>query len=303
MLPKCYDGKNIAKACLRKRVAKPLPQVGDNIAAVRKPIVRLAIVGVVSLLRIALLIVFGHNRGQEGGGEAASDSSSVSSPGHTLDGSGNQYDYEDTAGRPSQDPGSPNGTGAVNDSDASESSSNGEAANQLGSEFDPDSIRGTWCRSDGVTCVKITPQTEGKAAPLVLDTSKMGDLNPLPNGQTTTLMGYYYQSIPNPSEVAQQLRLITQYSYRIDCGIYSHNPCDGETIHVADMTVGGAPGAGIRFVQEPLVVTRVSPTNELPVEGLDESDPPAHAAYLINEPYGVRAANSVSNSTVFYSHI
>ena len=173
------------------------------------------------------------------------------------------------------------------------------AAGEAAGEFDPDNVRGRWCRKDGTTCVVITPQTEGKSTPLVLDTSQMGDENPLSGGQTSTLMGYNYQSQPSASDAEQQLRMITQYSYRIDCSMYGE-PCDGTTLHVADMAIGGAPGTGIKFEQKPLLVTRVGPTNAMPIDGLDESNPPEHVAYLIIQPYGETPANSVSDDTVFY---
>lgn len=176
-------------------------------------------------------------------------------------------------------------------------------AQQAAGEFNPDNVRGRWCRKDGTTCVIITPQTEGKATPLVLDTSQMGEENPLPSGQTTTLMGYNYQSQPSASDTEQQLRMITQYSYRIDCSMYGDEPCDGTTLHMADMAVGGTPGTGVKFEQMPLAVTRMGPTNELPVQGLDEANPPEHVAYLIIQPYGQTPDNSVSDDTVFYSRL
>ncbi|RGW09960.1 hypothetical protein [Bifidobacterium pseudolongum] len=191
------------------------------------------------------------------------------------------------------------------ESPSSESSSSSQGAGdsqQAAGEFDPDNVRGRWCRKDGTTCVVITPQAEGKSTPLVLDTSQMGDENPLPGGQTSTLMGYNYQSQPSASDAEQQLHMITQYSYRIDCSMYG-DPCDGDTLHVADMAIGGAPGTGIKFEQKPLLVTRVGPTNAMPIDGLDESNPPEQVAYLIIQPYGETPANSVSNDTVFYSRM
>lgn len=299
-MPKRFMGRNVARLCKGDNEFIGLPAPRDP--SMRMPMVRLAAVSVVCVLSIVLSLVFVRNREQTRlpMQQSVSVESSIDGGDAGIPGSGadNPYYYDESSGWTQEDSNEGSAQSDTNTTDSADDS--GATAGNSG--FDPDNIRGTWCRSDGVTCVKITPQTEGKTSPLVLDTSRMGDLDPLPNGQTTTLMGYYYQSIPDPSDVEQQLRLITQYSYRIDCS-FSDNPCDGETIHVADMAVGGTPGVGVKFVQKPLLVTRVGPSNALPVDGLDESNPPEHVAYLIIEPYGVRANNSVSDDTVFYSHI
>lgn len=129
-----------------------------------------------------------------------------------------------------------------------------------------------------------------------------GDLNPLPNGQTTIPLGYVHQDNPNTSSGAQQL--ITQYTYRIDCEVwaqyYNNVACDGEAVHTVDMSLPDVPRSGIKFVQRPLSVTRVISTSDSPIEGLDDSNPPTRAVYLVVEPYGGRAADSVSDDTVFY---
>lgn len=57
------------------------------------------------------------------------------------------------------------------------------------------------------------------------------------------------------------------------------------------------------MVREPLELVRVGPDNTLPVDGLDESNPPAQVAYLIIKPYGKTQPGSISNDTVFYSRL
>ena len=80
----------------------------------------------------------------------------------------------DTNGGASSDDSASNGS-ASTDASTSSTDSSEEAGAQSGEgEFDPDNVRGRWCRKDGVTCVVITPQTEGQAMPLVMDTSQMG---------------------------------------------------------------------------------------------------------------------------------
>lgn len=113
----------------------------------------------------------------------------------------------DTNGGASSDDSASNGS-ASTDASTSSTNSSEEAGAQSGEgEFDPDNVRGRWCRKDGVTCVVITPQTEGQAMPLVMDTSQMGDANPLPDGQTSTLMVPNYQSQQDPATLRQQFRL------------------------------------------------------------------------------------------------
>ncbi|MEF2737094.1 MAG: hypothetical protein U0N15_07735, partial [Bifidobacterium choerinum] len=212
----------------------------------------------------------------------------------------------DTNGGASSDDSASNGS-ASTDASTSSTNSSEEAGAQSGEgEFDPDNVRGRWCRKDGVTCVVITPQTEGQAMPLVMDTSQMGDANPLPDGQTSTLMVPNYQSQQDPATLRQQFHMVTEYTYRIDCSTQTDaSSCDGETVHkpAYDQSTGAPASAGIIMVQKPLEVVRVGPDNTLPVDGIDASNPPAQVAYLIIKPYGEAQPNSVSDDMVFYSRM
>ncbi|MGO4959804.1 hypothetical protein ACTQ5B_06545 [Bifidobacterium pseudolongum] len=176
----------------------------------------------------------------------------------------------DTNGGASSDDSASNGS-ASTDASTSSTDSSEEAGAQSGEgEFDPDNVRGRWCRKDGVTCVVITPQTEGQAMPLVMDTSQMGDANPLPDGQTSTLMVPNYQSQQDPATLRQQFHMVTEYTYRIDCSTQTDaSSCDGETVHkpAYDQSTGAPASAGIIMVQKPLEVVRVGPDNTLPVHG------------------------------------
>lgn len=209
----------------------------------------------------------------------------------------------------SSDDASPDGQASNGPMPADASTTTSDNSGEVGSwtdEYDPDNVRGRWCRKDGVTCVVITPQVEGQRWPLMLDATQMGDANPLPDGQTSTLMAPNYQGVQEPETLRQQLHMVTEYTYRIDCSTRVDDaPCDGETVHKPEYDQStGAPGsAGIIMVQEPLEVVRVGPDNTLSVDGLDTSNPPEHVAYLIIKPYGEAQPNSVSDDTVFYSRL
>lgn len=212
----------------------------------------------------------------------------------------------DTNGGASSDDSASNGSASTDASPSSTNSSEEAGAQSGEGEFDPDNVRGRWCRKDGVTCVVITPQTEGQAMPLVLDTSQMGDANPLPDGQTSTLMVPNYQSQQDPETLRRQFHMVTEYTYRIDCSTQTDaSSCDGETVHkpAYDQSTGAPASAGVIMVQKPLEVVRVGPDNTLPVEGIDASNPPAQVAYLIIKPYGEAQPNSVSDDMVFYSRM
>ena len=299
-MPKRFMGRNVARLCKGDNEFIGLPAPHD--ASMRMPMVRLAAVSVVCVLSIVLSLVFVRNREQTRlpmqqsvSAESSIDGGDAGIPGSGAD---NPYYYDESSGWTQEDSNEGSAQSDTNTADSADDS--GATAGNSG--FDPDNIRGTWCRSDGVTCVKITPQTEGNTSPLVLYTSRMGDLNPLPNGQTTIPLGYVHQDNPNTSSGAQQL--ITQYTYRIDCEVwaqyYNNVACDGEAVHTVDMSLPDVPRSGIKFVQRPLSVTRVISTSDSPIEGLDDSNPPTRAVYLVVEPYGGRAADSVSDDTVFY---
>ncbi|MCQ5164266.1 hypothetical protein NE588_15500, partial [Faecalibacterium prausnitzii] len=72
-------------------------------------------------------------------------------------GADNPYYYDESSGWTQEDSNEGSAQSDTNTADSADDS--GATAGNSG--FDPDNIRGTWCRSDGVTCVKITPQTEG----------------------------------------------------------------------------------------------------------------------------------------------
>ena len=216
------------------------------------------------------------------------------------------FGERDANGDDSSDDSASNGSTST-DASTSAANGSGETSTQSGAgEFDPDNVRGRWCRKGGVTCVVITPQTEGQAMPLALDTTQMGNANPLPDGQTSTLMVPNYQSQQDPATLRQQFHMVTEYTYRIDCSTQTDaSSCDGETVHkpAYDQSTGAPASAGIIMVQKPLEVVRVGPDNTLPVAGLDASNPPAQVAYLIIKPYGEAQPNSVSDDTVFYSRM
>ncbi|MGO4921918.1 hypothetical protein [Bifidobacterium choerinum] len=209
----------------------------------------------------------------------------------------------------SSDGASPDGQASNEPMPADASTTTSDNSGEVSSwtdEFDPDNVRGRWCLKDGVTCVVITPQVEGQRWPLALDTAQMGDANPLPDGQTSTLMAPNYQDVQEPETLRQQLRMVTEYTYRIDCSTQPDDtPCDGQTVRkpTYDQTTGAPGSAGIVMVREPLELVRVGPDNTLPVDGLDESNPPAQVAYLIIKPYGKTQPGSISNDTVFYSRL
>lgn len=158
-------------------------------------------------------------------------------------------------------------------------------------------IWGRFCKPNG-GCIEISQQSESPEDEdaFLLDLSGLGDDNPLPSGQTQIAMSMDYQEKPSKEQLERGLRLITRYTYRVDCDI---NPAaDCEAIYEGS----GSPPAAIQMVEEPLTVTALAAGTD-PMEygfQVDAQNPPGGTLCVVIQRYGEELA-PLSSDDVFYS--
>lgn len=166
---------------------------------------------------------------------------------------------------------------------------------------DPRWVMGTYCRNDG-KCVEIKRDPRNLTSdsywyhPVLIDVSQLGVENPLPSKKATIGVSYHYQDRGEMKLVNNNIHLITDYKFRLDCSFYSDLDCT--TISEGS----GAVGAGYyKYIEAPVRVEFVS-KNISSYQGLwdyvDWVNHPRKQDFIYFAPYG--GESLISDDNVFY---